>query len=193
MTRKLSDSIGTMEKLKQALLSCLNEKDYADITVAELSRRARINRTTFYLFYGLKDELLIDLCHSIIDRWFQPFFDLNMAKKSDQEMALFLQLLSWLQQCHPALNRILSIRTEAFDGFTLFTEGFERKMTAQEEFRAEDEKRKKKYDLFIKMYSVGLASVLRWWIEEGGSFDADEFHAMIERMRYKGYYSILTD
>ena len=66
-------------------------------------------------------------------------------------------------------------------------------MTAQEEFRAEDEKRKKKYDLFIKMYSVGLASVLRWWIEEGGSFDADEFHAMIERRRYKGYYSILTD
>ena len=191
--RKLAKSIGTVEKLKQALLTCLNEKEYDSISIAELAGHAGINRTTFYLFYGLKDELLIDLCHSIIDKWFQPFFDLNMAKKTDQEKALFLQLLAWLQQWRPALARILKIRTKAFDGFTLFTEGFERKMTAQKEFQVEDEKKRKKYDLFIKMYSVSLASILRWWIEEDGSFEATEFHAMIERLRYKGYYSILTD
>lgn len=191
--RKLARSIGTVEKLKQALLACLNEQEYDDITIARLAACAGINRTTFYLFYGLKDELLIDLCHSIVDRWFQPFFDLNMAKKADQEKALFLQLLTWLEAWRPALGRVLKVRTETFDGFTLFIEGFERKMAAQKEFHVEDEKRRKKYDLFIKMYSVSLASILRWWLEEGESFEADEFHAMIERLRYRGYYSILTD
>ena len=43
------------------------------------------------------------------------------------------------------------------------------------------------------MYSVSLASILKWWLDEGEGFDADEFHDMIDRLRYKGYYSILSD
>ena len=191
--RKLAGSIGTAEKLKQALLTRLNEKENDDITIAELSGCAGINRTTFYLFYGLKDELLVDLCASIVDKWFQSFFDLNMAKESDREKELFYQLLVWLQQWRPAIKRILDIQTEAFDGFSLFTEGFEKKMAAQAIFSTEDEKTRKKYDLFIKMYSVSLASILKWWLDEGEGFDADEFHDMIDRLRYKGYYSILSD
>lgn len=191
--RKLLNSIGSVEKLKQALLICLNEKEYGDITIAELAKRTRINRTTFYLFYGMKDELLIDLANSMMDKWFQTFFDLNMAKQLDRENMLFHQLLAWLEQWRPALKRILDIRTDSFDGFTLFTEGFEKRMATQKVFAATDEKTRKKYDLFIKIYSVGLASILKWWLDEGESFEAAEFHAIIERLRYRGYYSILTD
>ena len=196
--RKLADSIRTIERLKQVLLSCLNEKEYADITITELSEQAGINRTTFYLFFGSKDELFMQMCDSVIDRWFQPFFDLNINKTSaaeniDMEKELFRQLLAWIQQRRNALKRIPNVRTETFDGFTLLTEGFEKRMAAQKVFMTEDEKIRKKYDLFIKLYSVGLAAILKWWSEEGDGFDAKEFHDMIERLRYKGYYSILSN
>ena len=193
MMRRLADSASTVEKLRQALLSCLNEREYRDVTIAELSRRAGINRTTFYLFCGSKDELFIDLCRSLVDRWFQPFFDLNIARNTDREKALFEELLAWIAQRRTALTRILNVRTEPFDGFFLFADEIEKKMAAQGILKAENEKKQKKYDLFIKIYSVSLASIVKWWLEEGDGFDEDEFHAMIERLRYKGYYSVLED
>ena len=66
-------------------------------------------------------------------------------------------------------------------------------MTAQSILKTKNEKKQKKYDLFIKIYSVSLASIVKWWLEKGDGFDEDEFHAMIERLRYKGYYSVLED
>lgn len=191
--RRLASSISTAEKLKQAFFSCLNEKEYCDITIAELSGRASINRTTFYLFYESKDECFRELCFSLVDQWFQRFFDLNIAKNVEAEEKLFYQLLLWVEQWRPALKRILLVRTESFDGFTLFAEEVERKMKAQDVFRTEDEKKRKKYDLFIKVYSVGLASIVQWLFNEVDGFDADAFRTMIERFRYQGYYNILDD
>ena len=191
--RRLADSASTVEKLRQALFSCLNEQEYRDVTIAELSKRAGINRTTFYLFYGSKDELFKEMCRSLVDLWFQTFFDLNIARDTDREKALFDELLVWIAQRRTALTRILNVRTEPFDGFFLFADEIEKKMTAQSILKTENEKKQKKYDLFIKIYSVSLASIVKWWLEKGDGFDEDEFHAMIERLRYKGYYSVLED
>ena len=191
--RRLASSISTAEKLKQAFFSCLNEKEYRDITIAELSGRAGINRTTFYLFCESKDECFRELCFSLVDQWFQRFFDLNIAKNTEAEKELFYQLLLWVRQWRPALRRILLVRTESFDGFTLFAEEVERKMKAQDVFRTADEKKRKRYDLFIKVYSVGLASIVQWLFNEINEFDADVFRTMIEQLRHQGYYSILND
>ncbi len=186
--RRLENSIGTVEKLKLALLSCLNEKEYCDVTVSELSRRAGINRTTFYLLFGSKDELCAQLCDSVIDQWFQDFFDLNIVKKVEAEKELFLKLLAWIDEWRPALRRLAHLRTESFDGFSLLAESFERKMASQVIFRTDD---RKKHDLFIRIYSVGLTSMLSWIVDQDGDFDAEEFHAMIQKLRYKGFYSIV--
>ena len=35
--RKLANSIGTVDKLERALLSCLNEKAYCDVTISAIS------------------------------------------------------------------------------------------------------------------------------------------------------------
>ncbi len=196
--RRLADSVGMVEKLRQALLSCLNEREYCDVTITELSRRAGINRTTFYLFFSSKDELLIELGNFLVDQWFQPFFDLNihkmqMTENGAMEKELFRRLLLWIQTWRFALKGITDVRTEQVDGLRLFADAFEKKMVAQSVFKTDDEKKRKKYSLFIKMYSLGLTTVLKWWIDEGDGFDAQEFYDMIERLRYKGYYSILSD
>ena len=85
------------------------------------------------------------------------------------------------------------IGRKSFDGFTLFAEEVERKMKAQDVFRTADEKKRKRYDLFIKVYSVGLASIVQWLFNEINEFDADVFRTMIEQLRHQGYYSILND
>ena len=193
MIRRLKDSAYTAEKLKQALLTCLNEKDYADITITELSRLAGISRTSFYLFFESKEALFVALCESIIGKWFQPFFDLNISNEEGRERELFYELIRWLQEWAPALRRAVSVRTEASDGFLLFAAELENNMRRQKVLQAKETNRQKRYDLFIKIYSVGLVALFQWWLNEGEGFEAEEFHAMIERLRYKGYFSILDD
>ena len=193
MIRRLADSAYTAEKLKQTLLTCLNEKDYADITITELSRLAGISRTSFYLFFESKETLFVALCESIIGKWFQPFFDLNISNEEGRERELFYELIRWLQEWAPALRRAVSVRTEASDGFLLFAAELENNMRRQKVLQAKETNRQKRYDLFIKIYSVGLVALFQWWLNEGEGFEAEEFHAMIERLRYKGYFSILDD
>lgn len=196
--RRLANSISTIEKLNRAFLSALREKEYCDVTITELSERAEINRTTFYLFYGSKDELFRDLCSALVDQWFQRFFDLNITKWNhienvEAEKELFRRLLGWIRQWAPALKRVFHVRTDTFDGFTLLTAGIEQKMKAQSVFRTDDEMKRMSYALFIKIYSVGLISILKWWLEEGENFEENAVHTMIERLRFKGYYSILDN
>ena len=63
----------TREMLWNALIALLNEKDYNKIRVNEIAERATLNRTTFYLHFNSKEDLLdqcfeeimTDLIHTI--------------------------------------------------------------------------------------------------------------------------------
>lgn len=53
--------IKTKEAIRKAFEDMILEMDYSEITVKELTERARINRKTFYLHYETIDDLLKEL------------------------------------------------------------------------------------------------------------------------------------
>ena len=53
--------IRTRKAIREAFCSMIMEMDYPDITIKELTRRAMINRNTFYLHYDSMDALLREL------------------------------------------------------------------------------------------------------------------------------------
>ena len=61
-------TIYTREAIKGALLGLLAEKEYADITVADLCRAAELNRGTFYLHYGNISQVLDELLDDALGR-----------------------------------------------------------------------------------------------------------------------------
>ena len=50
--------IRTRKAIREAFCSMIMEMDYSDITIKELTRRAMINRNTFYLHYSSIEALL---------------------------------------------------------------------------------------------------------------------------------------
>ncbi len=64
----------TRQGLRQALMELVLEKDYRKITVTDLTSRAYINRSTFYLHYPEKDSLL--------KSGFQEFWDQELPVRS---------------------------------------------------------------------------------------------------------------
>ena len=74
----------TRSSIRRAFLDLLNEKEYTQITVTELSERADINRKTFYAYYSGMEELLWELEKGLVEDYrglcdrtdfFIPMFD----------------------------------------------------------------------------------------------------------------------
>ncbi len=55
----------TRTLLQQALIELLGEQAYEAITIQDIADRANVGRTTFYLHYTSKDDLLLN-CHEAI-------------------------------------------------------------------------------------------------------------------------------
>ena len=57
----------TRKYLGKALLELVQEKKWDQITIQDITDRADINRATFYLHYGSKEELLAESLEEYFD------------------------------------------------------------------------------------------------------------------------------
>ena len=57
----------TRSQLRDALMSLIPEKGYDAVTIEDITERADLGRTTFYLHYKDKDELLMQSLEAVYD------------------------------------------------------------------------------------------------------------------------------
>jgi AcrR family transcriptional regulator len=69
----------TKRLLKDALIECLNEKRIDEITIKELSSKAGINRSTFYLHYDNQLSLLKEVEQDFIDELINHFSNITTS------------------------------------------------------------------------------------------------------------------
>lgn len=73
MNKNESKYFNTAIRMDEALLSLLEKKDFAYITVKEICETAGVNRSTFYLHYENTSELLAETTEYIIDKHFSYY------------------------------------------------------------------------------------------------------------------------
>ena len=80
MQEKRSDrrSNRTRRMLKDALLSLILEKGYDAVTVEDITERADLGRTTFYLHYKDKEDLLVESIETIASELVEYISQSNM-------------------------------------------------------------------------------------------------------------------
>lgn len=84
--------------IRQAFVEMLTEMDYEAITVAELAKRASIDRKTFYLHYKGKDDLLHGL-----------------EEEHSREVRQLLEGLHWSNDALPDPTALYSTLIQAFE------------------------------------------------------------------------------
>lgn len=72
---KKSDSkyFNTAKKMNMALISLLEKKELAYITVSEICKAAQVNRSTFYLHYETIGDLLEETTRNLLDDFMTHF------------------------------------------------------------------------------------------------------------------------
>jgi AcrR family transcriptional regulator len=71
----------TRQLLQKALLDLIAERSYDAVTIQEIVDRANVARTTFYVHYKSKDDLLMD-CHEAIVGQFQSGLLYPMSREA---------------------------------------------------------------------------------------------------------------
>jgi Transcriptional regulator len=59
----------TKSSLRQALRELAKEKGYSDVTIEDITNRAKLGRTTFYLHYQDKEDLLLEGIEEQLSDW----------------------------------------------------------------------------------------------------------------------------
>ncbi len=71
----------TRRLLKEALIALVAEKGYDAVTVEEITERADVGRTTFYLHYQDKDDLLLEVTGQVADQLEKQILNLLHIKE----------------------------------------------------------------------------------------------------------------
>ena len=58
----------TRESLQTALIYLMNEKDYKEITITELTQKAGTSRTAFYRNYQSKEDIMMEIMMEFVQK-----------------------------------------------------------------------------------------------------------------------------
>jgi AcrR family transcriptional regulator len=175
----------TRNLLREALLQLIEEKGYDSITISDIADRANVARTTFYMHYQDKDDLLFRSMRDVYQTLFeqampspQDFFDETCINADDflhvQEYADFYRVMLSDRGSMAFFVRVLDFLAEEFCK-SLFTSVL-----------PEDHKTPVPLELQAYMLSGSLVAIIKWWLDSGMQQSPEEIASLMQQMVMKG-------
>lgn len=191
----------TRKALRDALFALILEKGYDGVTVEEITTRADLGRTTFYLHYHDKEDLLMESIGMLID---------NLVGEM-----IRLPLIDWTQgtlnegeKPRPAITLPFRHIAENADLYRIILRGdgthaVKRRMheiTAQTSNRLigsleDDAKRnlnpRVPMEVFHNYLAAAFLGFATWWLEAGMPYPPDEMAVMFQSLFVHGALDVL--
>ena len=100
MKKNESKYFYTASLMNQALLALLEKKDIQFITVTEITKKAGVNRSTFYLHYDTIEDLLEETLENLSKEFLSSFSNLpNTAESENSFLITEEYLIPYLNFC----------------------------------------------------------------------------------------------
>jgi len=167
MKKNESKYFYTAELMNEALLALLEKKDIEFITVTEVTKKAGVNRSTFYLHYDDVYELLEETIENLNKRFAQSFTaDIPQLIRSKDEAFLLTdrQLVPYLQfvREHKRVLRLVHQKPQLFQSQRAYKKMYDKIFyPAISHFCKEENDRIYKLEFF----TGGVSSIVHKWLE----------------------------
>jgi|WetSurMetagenome_2_1015567.scaffolds.fasta_scaffold76786_3 AcrR family transcriptional regulator len=207
--KKLDRRIGrTRRLLREALLELVLEKGYDAVTVEDITARADLGRTTFYLHYKDKEELLMASINDMVDDLVAriariPISSWNLRRGIDVpgsdpigEPTPFLLAFRHAAE-HADLYRVIlrgSANARAMDRlkeiiYHAINEFIEIK-TARDNLKLK-EKVTVPLEFFTNYLAGSFLGIVTWWLESGLPYTPEQMTDMFQRTFFFGALEVL--
>jgi AcrR family transcriptional regulator len=182
--------------LRSAFRDLVKEKGFNAVTIEEITERANVGRTTFYLHYRDKEDLLLeDFEYKLSARvetkdprplikWFSPGQDnlVRVILEMVQGDADFFRAIT-KEGSNKIFNRFRDIHGEAVSKLSKETPAFRERI----------KKANISLDFILNYYSGALWSCITWWVEQDLKPDIDEMTKLFLTMFAPGLAIILLE
>lgn len=191
----------TRRSLQGALLALILEKGYDSVTIEDITNRADLGRTTFYLHYRDKEDLLMrtvqDLIDDLVNELAQTPLDAWKLNEADQgevfvpAIALafhhvatnadFYRVLLRGEGTYSALRRLRKILSGAISSLI-------QHYTAHSGVEL---KPQVPIEVFVNSLAGAWIGLMTWWLEEGMPYTYEEMAVMYQRMFMRNTREVL--
>jgi len=173
----------THERLGSALMELIQEKPIDDVTVQEVLDRASVGRSTFYLHFSDKNDLLLSQLEKFLEKMSTA---LSIRKEESHRVVPVSELFAHIGN-QKKIYRALADSGRLIDFFDLAQGYFSRGI----EQRLKESKRLPKLpqrELAARAFALAgsLLSLLRWWLDRGAKEPTGEMDELFHRMVWNG-------
>lgn len=193
----------TRAALRQALVELSRERGYDAVTVEELTARANVGRTTFYLHYRDKEELLLEEFSELLnERLVAQFLDFplsawRLAPAGGQQppfrpvLAIFqhvqengeLYRIVWRAESAGKINK--QLRSIIMDAIQRVVQ------RGREELP--NLALPVPLDLLASYVAGGLLAAVGWWLETGTDFTPEQMTHIFQRIYFPGFTELAAE
>ena len=181
----------TRQLLRDAFVALLKEKRYEDVSVQDIIERADVARSTFYVHYVDKEDLLVG-------KW--GVFASNLGvhadglKHEENKGHSLLSTLGWFQHIK-AQGDLLKIiaKDPAMDLAMKTLHGIlleDMQMRIQSHL-PENEKASIPPSLAVEYLAGSLMTLLKWWVKQGMSYPPERMDEIFQQLTMQGVSSVI--
>ena len=181
MPRRKSDprTRRTCTRLGQALLSLIGEKPIEEITVQEVLDRARVGRSTFYVHYRDKNDLLFSQLEGFLDVFSTR---LSTQRERSRRVAAVEELFEHVGGQN-RMVRALEASGHLADFYDLAQDAFARGIARRlREMGAAGSVSRTELTVRATALAGSLLALLRWWLERGAKESPKAMDRMFHRV-----------
>jgi AcrR family transcriptional regulator len=174
----------TLSLLHEALGSLIREKPYDEIVVQEILDRANVGRSTFYMHFRDKDELLVSSIHGMLGSAHPPLDSPSSGEPRDRIVEFSRPIFEHIYQHRRTGAAMMGVRGRAVVHDHL------QKIVADQiadEVRKHVQGRRKSPtkippDLLAQYVASTFILVLNWWVETRNPLPAAEADALFRTL-----------
>ncbi len=171
----------TKKLLKQALAQLMDEKDFKDITVKDITERADLNRGTFYLHYTDTYDILNKIEDEILGN-IQNMIDQNIEKTnaSDSVIPALKPIAEYIME-NADICRCLISNKASVD----FIEKFQNLIydnCSDIIKRRHNVKNSKQNEFYLSFITLGIIGMVKKWLETKPMASAEEIVVFVDQI-----------
>jgi AcrR family transcriptional regulator len=179
----------TRQQLRSALLSLLKEKRYEEISVQDIIERADVARSTFYIHYVDKDDLLTGRQGIFAQNLGQQLMS-HTREKGDPVFSS-RAWFAHIQAQEPILKVIA--RDSAMDlAMKTLREMIHRSVEEGMQAHALVENASVPFSAIVDYLTDTLMTLIKWWFKDGMKYTPEQMDEMFRRLVMPGMSSLLT-
>jgi len=163
--------------LLETLLELMEEKDYADIGIKELTERADVARQTFYRNFRSKDDILLLQMDEVFDEFFATVRETLGQKGGDT--AAMMKKLFYIWKRHESLFTALQkagLTYRTLDRFSSYVSLIQAQIEAETEARND-------YQRYLSIFVAGgTFMVLNTWFQKKMDMPVEDMGGLFDRI-----------